>query len=1643
MHPLRILLLYPLCLGLAWASVPDVSAASVPSISANARNLAPNPDFNDGPWRSYTRQGTAQVVVSTVGGHQGSASLFLLGETDDAVFEAFSGSIPVVPGARLRFDFAYLLKEGTATVDVRWAGGGYVFSLRRVTDGWTSLGTELAKDEHARTFSGIRYAKGLGSPEGRTTVRDDILDIPADVDNVEIHVTMRGKGNLALDALRLVSETSGAAILPASAAPVVSVPVEPGANLISNAEFDGGPWSSYVRRGSGRVTTTAVGGYQGPSMMLIGESAEAVVEAWSADVAVSGSARLGFEFSYRLAYGSGTVDVRWQGGGYVMSLTKPASEWTTFSAALGKRDSGLSGILYTKGLGSPTGREPVKDNVLVIPPGVTQVSIHVTLRGQGLLAVDAFRLSLVGGPPSASATPVRRGSGSLGAMDQEELSRLLISDKPASSVLEEARVKEHPYTLNIHDVELPADCRRDVDSWPASASNLRVKDGQFVRTSDPDRPVFLVGLESTVVYPWLYRLLGADFVHFQDTCSAAFIRSRQSGDNVDVWWESYDWLDAQLRRALAGGLAAHVQPYEELQDVFSGEHMPFYKQFPELYVNRSHFINYRFEEPEGRRLRENMWRSVLGTTRKYPIFSYEMFNEVRYMDYSPANLAGFREAMSRKYETIINANRAWETSFSDFASMLPPVKSNCAGGNRIGLSPVGFSVPLWVDWQKYIERVFSAHLSDLRSFIHSVDRSPNINTTVQSTCDLNQGYSGGNGVYPPLKMLGEDIYGAEGGGGVYISQIGGDNLDEIHAMMLPGMTGRLTGFIAKGKPVMDIEVAIRGFGRSPTPSSRVVDLADAWEFRPDNAHEGEGAGFADPNHDDQTSAWRPIKVPGLWGQQGFADCSFGWYRARFSLPADRLLNAGGGRLPVYLNGSKLTDSATVYVNGVRVLRTTSWNERFGIDISAQLHADPKQTNTIVVSIENNYRDAGMYWGGIRDYLTFDDRAYADSVPLTAAQMGSFLWQKMVSGANGLVPSYAYTPEGDHLSMFNPEKVGAEALRAMPLVKHEIDNVSDIVLGENRRLEPVGLLYSFESGRARIPENHEQWVRAPAAKDLVSWYAALRFAGIPLNVVHNQGILDGRCDSQRVLLLRMSERLLDGTLEHLERFVRDGGTVIIDSGSAMINDDTHAPLDLRDFAGVVVGDPRLESTLVRAGRGLAAATRTVARLQDGQTGRRITLAGASAELSYEDGSPALTRHRLGRGSVYYVAAELPPIELQTLLATLVGEATADLPVRIAVASALGAANGRHVESDLFEIKDGSASLAYMHNWGDDADLIVRLPSITDGDWRVRRLSIKGVAEERVFTAAKLRAGLPVHAPCQDPVLLLIEPASRPGRELPSLPARRLDRIADLVPAATRKGAPRILFNASRAETMTPIRMLTANRLLRAAGYDYAVNLKDIGPKMHTYSGSMEVEDLAGYAVFATMGSATGSRRFSPAELQVLRDYVSAGGGLLIAANQQVGPHGWLDNASGKGSLAREFGLNTSGTNIIDPANGLDGVAMHPELEAVKGVSHPLLTGVSRIASIGSSVVDPGSDGFVLLRSSATATPVRAPAAVALEYGKGRVVLLGDAKWMQPETLDRDDNARFLLNIMDWLARREGASISLTDSEIKSLVDARLN
>jgi len=123
-----------------------------------------------------------------------------------------------------------------------------------------------------------------------------------------------------------------------------------------------------------------------------------------------------------------------------------------------------------------------------------------------------------------------------------------------------------------------------------------------------------------------------------------------------------------------------------------------------------------------------------------------------------------------------------------------------------------------------------------------------------------------------------------------------------------------------------------------------------------------------PNFDD--SGWEDLPVPGVWEDHGHPDVDgWGWYRCTFQIPPD----LRGRR--IFLQGDTLDDRAQIYLNGILVKETTTWDEKFEVDLTP--HLNPDGDNVLALCILDT-----CFLGGVRGNVGL----VGPDVPSAAAQV---------------------------------------------------------------------------------------------------------------------------------------------------------------------------------------------------------------------------------------------------------------------------------------------------------------------------------------------------------------------------------------------------------------------------------------------------------------------------------------------------------------------------------------------------------------------------------------------------------------------------------------------------------------------------------
>ena len=266
----------------------------------------------------------------------------------------------------------------------------------------------------------------------------------------------------------------------------------------------------------------------------------------------------------------------------------------------------------------------------------------------------------------------------------------------------------------------------------------------------------------------------------------------------------------------------------------------------------------------------------------------------------------------------------------------------------------------------------------------------------------------------------------------------------------------------------------------------------------------------------------------------------------------------------------------------------------------------------------------------------------------ADALGFFQWRASRSGA-----------EKFHSAMVPHAGTDSRVWREVVALGRDVGAIGQ-VQGSRVRAE-VALLWDQESfwaqdleWRPSVDLGHRERIRA--------YYERLWRDGVTVDFAHPEGDLSG----YRLVVAPASYLLTPAAAENLRRFVAAGGTLLVSYFSAIVdeNDAVHpggyvAPL--RDVLGLTVE----EFLPLRAGEATRVTWRDGTELtadvwQDG-----IALAGADVVARYVDGpaagGPAITRHRLGAGTAWYVSTRLDVEGLVPVLTAVYDDARITPPL----------------------------------------------------------------------------------------------------------------------------------------------------------------------------------------------------------------------------------------------------------------------------------------------------------------------------------------------------------------------------------------------
>ena len=270
-----------------------------------------------------------------------------------------------------------------------------------------------------------------------------------------------------------------------------------------------------------------------------------------------------------------------------------------------------------------------------------------------------------------------------------------------------------------------------------------------------------------------------------------------------------------------------------------------------------------------------------------------------------------------------------------------------------------------------------------------------------------------------------------------------------------------------------------------------------------------------------------------------------------------------------------------------------------------------------------------------------------------------------------------------------------------------------------------------------------------------------------------------------------------------------------------------------------------------------------------------------------------------------------------------------------------------------------------------------------------------------------------------------------------------KVAD---PAYRENGPKVLFDEGHHNVHTmQSGYETFAALMSSDGYRLAANSAALAPASLNGYQILIIVNARGAGNDAPMPART-KPAFTDEECTAVRDWVRTGGALLLVAD-----HYPIGDATGK--LAQQFGVQMSKGVTRDPVNSdpqLGGPSALVFSRANKLLfDHAITHGRSDaetvqkvVAFTGQSLAGP-KESFAFMRLGDTAIDVSRPdgkqtsaagkcQGLAMEFGKGRVVVLGEAAMLsaqlagprrRPMGMNAPgiDNRQLALNIMHWLSR----------------------
>lgn len=231
---------------------------------------------------------------------------------------------------------------------------------------------------------------------------------------------------------------------------------------------------------------------------------------------------------------------------------------------------------------------------------------------------------------------------------------------------------------------------------------------------------------------------------------------------------------------------------------------------------------------------------------------------------------------------------------------------------------------------------------------------------------------------------------------------------------------------------------------------------------------------------------------------------------------------------------------------------------------------------------------------------------------------------------------------------------------------------------------VAILYS-QTSTLQIPPEMLTWETTPYLAEMEKTYEASQYLDAKVTFVTERQIRKGWLDRYKLLLIPAVRNIPSNVVEKIWTYASRGGNVLL-TPESFLGDEYNHPEDYLKTFGLNIRETQRPAagglgSLVQgydqsfsqqvtfapvrsaALRAMGGATAAIGTLETQGVQQRLEIdKNAKVLYSYPDGTPAVVRVAIGKGSVYYLAASLQPRSYSRLLDSLFSDAGIQRPIR---------------------------------------------------------------------------------------------------------------------------------------------------------------------------------------------------------------------------------------------------------------------------------------------------------------------------------------------------------------------------------------------